>query len=257
VKTQGKKPGKGRAAIELFSTSSGIRAVDSPTRVRILALLKDREMSFDDIVEALGKVKSTVSVHLKTLADEGIVGSRTDPDDARKKIFFINSEYLGGLSRRQRLEKDMEDYVKKYLASSDDPFAFFRFMFRTIRVSLLNEGIDIDPVLHDAGVKVGEALYRDIGGGDLDELLKRLSEFWTAHALGRVEAEIGDSLVLYVRDCFECQDLPYLGKPSCAFDSGVLQAVFSRHYGEAMDVIETNCYTMGDDYCRFVIEKKN
>jgi predicted hydrocarbon binding protein len=243
-------------AVELFATPGGIRAVDSPVRMKIVSMLREHEMSFDDIVASSGKVKSTISVHLKSLADEGIVSSRTDTGDARKKIFFIDSNYLGGLSRRQKLEKDMEEYISKYALGSADPFTFFRFMFRTIRVSLMNEGIDVDPVLHEAGVNVGEALYRRVADKNLDKFLKNVAAFWSAQKLGRIKVESTTPLVLYVYDCFECQDLPYLGRPACAFDSGILQSIFSGYYGDTINVKETNCYAMGDGYCRFVIDKK-
>ncbi len=250
-----KKAGGERAA-ELFATAGGIRAVESPVRMKIVSMLLKNEMSFDDIVASSGRAKSTISVHLKSLADDGIVSSRAVEGDARKKIFFIDSGYLGGLSRRRKLEKDMEEYISRHALSSDDPFAFFRLMFRTIRVALLNEGIDLDPVLHEAGVKVGEALYRKVADDDINKLLKSMAAFWAAQNLGRIEVKSLNPIVIIVYDCFECQDLPYLGRPACAFDSGILETVFSRYYGGAVSVKETNCYAMGDGHCRFTIEKK-
>ncbi len=244
-------------AVEMFATPGGIRTVDSPVRMKILTMLLKREMSFDEIVASSGKVKSTVSVHLKGLADEGIISSKTDVGDARKKIFFIDSGYLGGLSKRKKVEQDMEEYISKFALGSGDPFAFFRFMFRTIRVSLLNDGIDIDPVLRDAGLKVGEALYRKIADEDINKMLNNLAAFWKAQGLGTVEVKSIEPLNIMVYDCFECQDLPYLGRPACAFDSGVLQAIFSEYYSRPVMVKETNCYSMGDSYCRFAIDKKN
>jgi predicted hydrocarbon binding protein len=241
---------------ELFATAGGVRAVESPVRMKIVSMLLKNDMSFDDIVASSGRAKSTVSVHLKSLADDGIVSSRAVEGDARKKIFFIDSDHLGGLSRRQKLEKDMEEYIAAYALSSDDPFAFFRLMFRTIRVSLLNAGIDLDPVLREAGQKVGEALYRKVGDPDIHKLSKSLIAFWSAQKLGRLDIKSTEPLVIHVYDCFECQDLPFLGKPACAFDSGILETIFSRHYGRAVDVKETNCYAMGDGFCRFAIERK-
>ena len=248
-------------AAELFATADGIRAVNSPVRMKILSMLLEREMSFNDIVASSGRAKSTISVHLQGLVDDGLISSRSDPSDARGKIFYLDSGHLGGLSRRRRLEKDMEEYLSRYAVSADDPFTFFRIMFRTIRVALLNEGIDLDPVMHEAGENVGAALYAKVADPDLDTMLQRLAAFWSAHRLGRLEVRnsekfIPETLIIYIYDCFECQDLPLLGRPSCAFDSGILTAVFSRHYDSPANVTETNCYAMGNEYCRFVIENK-
>jgi hypothetical protein len=60
-------------------------------------------------------------------------------------------------------------------------------------------------------------------------------------------------LVLTVTDCFECADLPAIGRPACAFESGILAAVFSGYFGGEPDIRETACYAMGDWCCRFVI----
>ncbi|HTY90436.1 MAG TPA: V4R domain-containing protein [Methanocella sp.] len=248
------KKGRDERTAQLFATPGGIRTVDSPVRMKILSMLLEKEMSFDEIVEYSGRAKSTISVHLKSLADDGIVSSHPDPGDARKKIFFIRSSYLGGLSRRKKLETDMEEYISKYALSSGDPFAFFRLMFRTIRVALLNEGIDLDPVLHEAGASVGEALYPRVADRDLSKLLANLAKFWEAQKLGCMEVQSMDPLDVIVYDCFECQDLPYLGRPACAFDSGVLQTIFTRYYNSPAIVKETKCYAMGDDRCEFIIE---
>jgi len=83
--------------IELFATPDGIKAIKSPVRVRILSMLREGDLSFDEIVKFSGRAKSTVSSHLKNMSKEGIISSRVDPDDARKKIFFIQSESMGKL----------------------------------------------------------------------------------------------------------------------------------------------------------------
>jgi len=100
----------------------------------------------------------------------------------------------------------MKEYVSRYAMSSGDPFAFFRLMFRTIRVALLDEGIDLDPVLHEAGVNVGEALYARVADPDTGRLLANLAKFWEAQRLGRLEVKSMEPLDVVVYDCFECQD---------------------------------------------------
>ncbi|OPY29774.1 MAG: V4R domain protein [Methanocella sp. PtaU1.Bin125] len=244
-KTPGQEP------IELFSTAAGIRAVDSPVRVKIIAMLKDREMPFDAIVEGTGRAKSTISVHLNDMSTEGIIGSRLDPKDRRKKIFFLNSGYIGGLLRDKILVDDIRDLFSRN--GPPDVPDFFKIIFRMIRVELYMQGINVDPVLSDAGYKVGGALYEQIGSPDLDELLDRLEKFWSGHKLGRIEVRSRSPLIIYVYDCFECEDLPLLGRPACAFDLGMLRAIFYAHFGEDRAVDETECYAMGHDHCCFII----
>jgi predicted hydrocarbon binding protein/DNA-binding MarR family transcriptional regulator len=240
--------------IELFSTAKGLYIIDSPMRIKILNLLREKERKFDEIVLLSGKAKSTVSEHLKKLSDEGVIASRPDPDDARKKIFFIKSEYLGELSREKLFKEDLEKYVHSYLESNGSPFEFFRLLFQTIRVSLIGQGISIDPILHEAGVKVGETLYPSLKDPKDQDFLENIARFWQTHQLGQVEVESTEPLIINVYDCFECKGLPYLGKTACAFDIGLLEALFSSHYKKPREVTETKCYATGDDYCSFTIE---
>jgi len=240
------------AGVGLFATPSGVRAVQSKAQTEILSVLAERELPFDEIVQRSGKAKSTVSVHLQGLVRDGIVAEKTDADDSRKKIFFLRSPYIGGLAAQKPVIRDSAEQVAR-LVDGPDPFKFYRLMFRTIRVSLLKEGIDIDPVLRNAGYHVGERVYSAIAARDLEKLLKNTESFWKRNSLGVLEVESTAPLVVRVYDCFECGSLPQLGRPACAFDCGVLGAVFTRHFRRPQRVDETACYAMGDDHCRFVI----
>ena len=251
-KKHSRKKANPSAGVGLFATSSGVRAVQSPARAQILSVLAEHELPFDEIVKCAGRAKSTVSVHLSGLEREGIIGGKPDPADSRKKIFYLRSERLGDLAGKRPVFQDNNEILKK-LAADPDPFKFYRLMFRTIRVSLLNEGINIDPVLQKAGYHVGERIYSAIAAPDLSDILDKTAGFWKTNSLGVLEVESTAPLVLKVYDCFECGSLPQLGRPACAFDSGILQAIFSRHYRLPQQVTETACYAMGDDHCRFVI----
>jgi uncharacterized protein len=76
--------------IKIFATSQGIIAIKSPVRVKILTMLREGELSFDDIVKLSNKAKSTVSSHLKAMVKEGIINSRIDPMMPEKKYFSSN-----------------------------------------------------------------------------------------------------------------------------------------------------------------------
>ncbi|HEY3273176.1 MAG TPA: V4R domain-containing protein [Methanocella sp.] len=237
--------------IEMFSTEKGICTVDNPVRVKIIAMLKERDMPFDEIVKGAGRAKSTISVHLNDMIQEGIIDSRTDALDRRKKIFFISSSYLGGLEKDRILEDSVQDILAR--KGMPDTVDFFKIMLRSIRVELCLKGINIDPMLSDAGYRVGGALYNYIGSPDRDELLRNLGEFWVAHGLGRIVVRDLSPLTIYIYDCFECSELPLLGRPACAFDLGVLRGIFFSHFGEEREITEVECYAMGHDHCCFII----
>ena len=63
-------------------------------------------MEFDEIVNNVGKSKSTVSVHLKSLREDGIISYKVHPVDNRKKIFYLNSKYLGSVDLKEKKELD-------------------------------------------------------------------------------------------------------------------------------------------------------
>lgn len=240
--------------VGFFRTRQGLRTVDSPTRSRILEMLGEGELAFEEIVARTGRAKSTVSVHLRELVADNVLGSRNDPSDGRRKYFFVEAEYLGRLADDERLEADIGRLLADYDPADPDPAAFYRAVLRSVRVALLDSGINVDPVLHAAGRGLGRGLARSLAGLSLDDLLGALAAFWERHALGRLEVASRQPLELVVYDCFECVDLPYIGRPACAFDRGLLTAVFEEQFGAAPVVDETACYAMGSGHCRFVIE---
>jgi uncharacterized protein len=240
-------------SIELFATGGGTRAVESPVRVTILAVLRDRELSFHEIVSLAGKAKSTVSAHLKALLHEGIIGEKPDLADSRRKIFYIRSQHLGDISPGIRWKEDVHEGLASAFLIQGDPSNFYKHMFRTIRVSLLSQGINIDPILREAGYRVGEGVYQVIADPDISKFLEKTGNFWKHYHLGRIEVENLSPVTICVYDCFECGDLPLLGRPACAFDAGMLDAMFSLHFRAEQMATELRCYAMGDDHCKFVI----
>lgn len=240
--------------IKIFGTPNGVNVIDSPIKAKILSILKDKGLSGSEIVSLTGRSKSTISAHLKDLIESGIITSKPNRVDRRKKIFYIKSRYLGELSKETDFQKDMDNYLSNQVINSDDPFKFFRFIFRTIRVALMEEGFNIDPILHNAGVKVGEKFYDDLKNPETDIFTENVAKFWKNHKLGRLMVENTNPLTIRAYDCFECEDLPKIGRPACAFDSGILEFIYSSHFNNSMNVKEIKCYAQGDPYCCFVIK---
>jgi DNA-binding transcriptional ArsR family regulator len=70
----------------LYRTPGGVVSVGGE-KMRLMALLRAGPREFGDLVVALGKDKSTVSVHLHEMEEAGLVSSRPAARDRRVKIY--------------------------------------------------------------------------------------------------------------------------------------------------------------------------
>jgi predicted hydrocarbon binding protein len=243
--------------IQIFSNSNdniGVNVVKSPVKLTILEMLRDRDMEFDEIVSNTGKSKSTVSVHLKSLREKGIISYKVHPEDNRKKIIFLNSKYIGSVDMREpkEIEQTQSDYLIKNLVEEDEEFSTL--LFHTLKSMLIQEGINIDPILQSTGNSIGKSIFEELYDDDLDIFMDNLAEFWQRKGLGRLTFKIGQIIKITTYDCFECKFLPKTGKPACFLDTGIFEGLFTEFFNLPVSVIETQCYTMGDEKCVFEIE---
>lgn len=54
------------------------KALAHPLRMEIIHILKEKEVSFGEILEITGGLKSNLSQHLKVMTDKGILKNRRD-----------------------------------------------------------------------------------------------------------------------------------------------------------------------------------
>ena len=245
--------------IQIFSNLNdnlGVNVVKSPVKLTILEMLRDTEMEFDEIVTNTGKSKSTVSVHLKSLRESGIISYRIHPVDNRKKIFFINSKYLGSvnISEPKQIEEAQSEYLIENLVDDDEEFSTL--LFHTLKSMLIQEGVNIDPIMQSTGNSIGKSIFEELYNDDLDIFMENIAEFWQKKGLGRMTFKIGQTIRITTYDCFECKLLPKTGKPACFLDTGIFEGLFTEFFNLPVSVIETQCYTMGDEKCVFEIEPK-
>ena len=246
--------------IQIFSNLNeniGVNVVKSPVKLTILEMLRDRDMEFEEIVTNTGKSKSTVSVHLKSLRESGIISYRVHPVDNRKKIFYLNSKYIGSVNPTE--PKEIEQTQSEYLIENlvDDDAEFSTLLFHTLKAMLIQEGVNIDPILQSTGNSIGKSIYEKIYNDDLDVFMENISDFWQAKGLGRLTYKIGQIIKITTYDCFECRLLPRTGKPACFLDTGIFEGLFTEFFNLPVSVIETQCYTMGDEKCVFEIEPQH
>lgn len=243
--------------VQIFSNASeniGVNVIKSPVKLTILEMLRDRDMEFDEIVSNTGKSKSTVSVHLKSLRESGIISYKVHPVDNRKKIFFLNSKYIGSvnISEPKEIEETQADYLLKNIV--DDDAEFSTLLFHTLKAMLIQEGVNIDPILQSTGNSIGRSIFQKMYDDDLDIFMENIADFWQRKGLGRLTFEVGQIIKITTYDCFECGLLPKTGKPACFLDTGIFEGLFTEFFNLPVSVIETQCYTMGDEKCVFEVE---
>jgi predicted hydrocarbon binding protein len=217
-------------------------------------MLRDHDMEFEGIVNNAGKSKSTISVHLKSLRENGVISYRLHPIDNRKKIFYLNSKYIGSVdvSEPKEIEETQADYLIKNIVEVDAEFSTL--LLHTLKAMLIQEGINIDPILQSTGNSIGRSIFDKLYDDDLNVFMDNIADFWQRKGLGRITFTIGQVIRVTTYDCFECELLPKTGKPACYLDTGILEGLFTEFFNLPVSVIETQCYTMGDEKCVFEIE---
>jgi ArsR family transcriptional regulator len=63
---------------QIDQASRALKAMSHPLRLKILCVLGDREISVQEIVEAVGTSQSNISQHLAILRDKGVLRTRKE-----------------------------------------------------------------------------------------------------------------------------------------------------------------------------------
>jgi DNA-binding transcriptional ArsR family regulator len=80
------------------------KALGNPLRIRIVDLLQNRELSFSDILEVTGGLKSTLSQHLSIMVSKGILHQRKKGLKAYFKLSSVKVSKACSLMREVLVE---------------------------------------------------------------------------------------------------------------------------------------------------------
>jgi DNA-binding transcriptional ArsR family regulator len=88
------------------------RILGEPVRLRILAVLNQKEMSVTDLTEAVGSSQPNVSKHLRILQEAGLVGRRQEGNTvycfiSDPSVFELCDLVCGSLSERLQQQADV------------------------------------------------------------------------------------------------------------------------------------------------------
>ncbi len=233
--------------IKIYSTNKGIKIVDSPIKIQILNMLEG-QVSEADIVNEIGKSKSTISVHLKNLIDDGIVSFKSHPMDRRSKLFYILADYIGEIYPDKIIYKYPE--VNSQLDTREQ---LFTEIFRQYKSTLLVHGLQLEPLEVETGKNVGKEIYASLEFETFDQLIDAIIEKFEQLGLGHVKLSSDNPLILKNYDCNECNGLQY-NMTLCNLTKGVFKGIFEEFYKKEVSVEEVECTSKYDDCCTFLIE---
>lgn len=237
-------------------------------RARIVKLLKEKgEMTNTNLAAELGISKATVTHHMKILKEAGVVKvmrieeSRGIP----KKYYGLDRKFsmVGKGSFAEPLSREVERNFRKLvhrekLRKELGDNININFL-RLYRSALLSADVNFDSELYEQGFHLGkEVLSEMVESGDtLEKVMESLGRLWEGLNLGRMEVEeVGDVTRVMINDCYQCMEMPDLGRPLCASDEGIIAGVLEKKLGLPFRVREVECWGTGEEHCKFEIEEK-
>jgi len=237
---------------DVYSTSSGLKQISNPVRQRVLSELQRRDMSLSEIAQMTGKAQSTLSVHLDKMVKEGLVASRDDPSDSRKKIFYLVSMPIGTATiPRDELGAAVEAIAGRSIGA---PAAFLKGEVRAMALGVEAVGLDLGPVFLDVGRKMGAAVGRTMKSREVEDLIGEIREFFTLHDLGELSVYSLTPLTLIIKDEYDSSGLPEQGRKACLLNVGIIEGILEARTGAPMRAVRTECFGTRGNFCKFVLE---
>ncbi len=224
------------------------------TRLRIIQLLSEKEMTNSQLAKLLGLSKPTISHHIKLLLKAGVVKIskvKQEKHGIQMKYYTLNPNIISTMAcNEDKLKQQIKNEIQKAIKEKHGADIAF---LRLLKLSILSTGIEMDKPFYDAGYYIGSnVISRQITSSTLKGVLEELAELWKKLKLGRMK--ISQNKII-VKDCYQCKYMPEMGKPLCPSDAGIIAGVLDKTLGKKHVVRETKCWGTGYDFCEFEIKK--
>jgi ArsR family transcriptional regulator len=156
-----------------------------PTRARLLLALERHELTVGELCQVLQLPQSTVSRHLKTLADDGWVTSRADGPSRRYRMAALDAPL-------RRLWTAVRDQLRDTAAARQDAHRI---------EGVLAQRRTTSEAFFAGAAGQWDALRAELfgQGADLHALLGLLDDQWTVGDLGCGTGQLSEALAPFVR----------------------------------------------------------
>ncbi len=240
------------SAFDVYSTSSGLKQISNSVRQKILNELQEQDLSLSEIADLTNKAQSTLSVHLDKMVKMGLVSSRDDPSDNRRKIFYLISDPVGSsVVPRDDLKEAIGNTIND---SIGDSCTFMKGILRSVILGIEAIGFNMDPVLKDIGKQIGKELSKHMESDSLEGVIENIQEFYDKHGLGEVCVYSFLPLTLIIRDNGNCSDIPEATKTLYLINEGVLETILENNSEMSLKVTDSECFGTELNCCKYIIE---
>lgn len=121
-------------------------------------------------------------------------------------------------------------------------------LYRTVRLLAFRE--TLGSKISSAILKVsGRSVAWKMGIQSIPELIQTLEELSVAKSY--IEEQTDDRLVMVSKECATCSGMPAIGEAICQFEAGFIAGSLESMTGNLIEVVETNCWGLGDTVCRW------
>lgn len=236
----------------LYLTKNGLVHISNNVSIRILEELSSKNLSLTDLVEKTGKPQSTLSVHLDKMLKNNVIKAEDDPNDNRRKTYCIDSACL--VRTAPPNPKAFETAKEIFGEMSESPQQVGAYMTSFIIVAINSIGLSTAPLFEILGRIHSEALKNKVEGGELREVVSKLSEYYSYSNMGEVTVFSYNPLTLVVRSD------PRLDRGAIEsfgmYAKGFFVDALEKVYGMPIIVNSENIYGAEDNFYKFEMDFK-
>lgn len=236
----------------LYHTDKGLVYISNGVRVRILDELSKRNLSLTEMVEITGKAQSTLSVHLDSMVKEGVIISREDPDDNRRKTYSISSVRLA-----ETKAPDSESLAKSkeiFADMADEPESISNYMVSFLYVAMDSIGLSIGPMSKIMGSVHAQAISGRFQKGPIEEVIDDIRKYYSFANMGKVTVFSFNPLTLIIDSEFNVSKgaAETMGMYAVGYFAKALEMV----YGMSFTAVSSEVFGPENNYFRFVLDHK-
>ncbi|HUR24708.1 MAG TPA: helix-turn-helix domain-containing protein [Candidatus Thermoplasmatota archaeon] len=105
-------------SFDIYHSVKGYVTISNEVQRRILAAVADRDASFQDLVQASGRSKPTVSQQVKELIASDLLEEKSSSTDRRRRFYHLIGQRIGSSDLPV---PDLRNAVRDYVQKSSEP----------------------------------------------------------------------------------------------------------------------------------------